>query len=110
MKRPVHLDQMSGIYGRLDLRRADIGVTEQLLDVTQIRPALEQVCRKAVPQHMRADRPLDARRYRVLLEALEETHARDTGAAMIDEDERFGANHKMSVLDWTGGVRRTKSP
>ena len=38
---------------RINFGGANAGVAKQLLDDTQIRAVLEQVCREAVPQHVR---------------------------------------------------------
>ena len=38
---------------RIDLRRADIGVTEQKLQAAQVGPAGEQMRGEGVPEHVR---------------------------------------------------------
>ena len=39
----------------VNLRRRDIGMTEHCLDRAQVGPALEQMRRKGMPQHVRRD-------------------------------------------------------
>ncbi len=42
----VYLGEVLEVKVSIYLRRADIGVAEQLLDTTQVVTRLEQVCRK----------------------------------------------------------------
>ena len=49
----VGLGQMLKIQPRVNLRRADVGVTKQLLHSAQILARLQQMAGKAVAQHMR---------------------------------------------------------
>jgi hypothetical protein len=41
---------------RINLGGRDVGVSQQELDDTQIRPAVQEVRRKGVPQRMRRER------------------------------------------------------
>ena len=61
MKFPVNLPQPVAGDVRINLRRADVRVAEQLLDHAQVRAVLQQMRRKAVPQHVRRDVALHAR-------------------------------------------------
>ena len=54
---------------RVNLRRADAGVAEQFLDDAQARPMLQQMRRKAVPQHVRRDVAGNARTADAALDA-----------------------------------------
>ncbi len=75
---------------RVDLRRREIRVAEHHLDRAQIGAALEQVRRKRMPQHVRAERAATARLPRVALQDLPEPDARQAGpaAARVDEQPR----------------------
>ena len=55
MKFAVYFLQAAFIHMGIDLRRADIGMTEHFLNNPQIGSTTEQVCREAVPQLMRMD-------------------------------------------------------
>ena len=55
MKLPVHPLEPRLIDVRVDLRRGDAGVAEQLLHLPQVGAAGQQVRGKAVPQRVRAD-------------------------------------------------------
>ena len=50
VKLPVHGFEPLLVHVRVNLRRRNIGVTEHLLDDTQIRTVSEQVGREAMPQ------------------------------------------------------------
>src|SRR5581483_955548 len=61
----------------VDLRRRDVGMTQELLHGAQVGAALEQVAGEGVAQHVRRDaRRLDPRRDRQRLELLTEALAR----------------------------------
>jgi hypothetical protein len=49
----MHLLQMPQRHMRINLRSRYIGMTQQRLHTSQIRPMLHHVCRAAMPQHMR---------------------------------------------------------
>ena len=61
MKFPMNFAEPVASDVRVNLRRADIGVTEQFLDHPQICAMLQQMRRKAVPQHVWRDVALHAR-------------------------------------------------
>lgn len=52
---PVHIPEAFAVDMRINLRGADIGMSEQLLDGTDIGSALEHVGRETVPQDMRGN-------------------------------------------------------
>src|SRR5467141_2822565 len=54
---------------RVNLRGADVGMSQQFLDDTQIRAMLQQMRGKAVAQHMESDVPADPRMTHTLLDA-----------------------------------------
>src|SRR5262245_29178270 len=56
----IGLDQLRGVDVGITLRRAQAGVSEQLLDRPQIGAALEQVRGERVTQRVRADPELGA--------------------------------------------------
>ena len=49
MKFPVDVPQPVSRYMRINLRRADVGMTEQFLNHPQIRPVFQQMRGEAVP-------------------------------------------------------------
>src|SRR5574338_1119012 len=49
------LDQPRAVDMRVDLRRRDVGVTEQRLQHAQIRAAAQQMGSKGMTEHVRAD-------------------------------------------------------
>ena len=53
MKLPVRLLQPPRVHMRVNLRRRNIGMPEHLLDDPQIRPALQQMRREGMSQHVR---------------------------------------------------------
>ena len=55
MKFPVNVPQPVAGDVRVNLRRADVRVAEQFLDHPQVRAVFQQMCGKAVPQHVRGD-------------------------------------------------------
>ena len=42
---------------RVDLRRRDVGMSEELLNCTKVGTAVEQMARECMPQHVGADPP-----------------------------------------------------
>src|SRR6185436_4003148 len=61
----VDLAQPFAADVRVDLRGRDVRVAEHRLQRAQVRPALEQVRRERVAQHVRREHALDAGRDRV---------------------------------------------
>ena len=53
MSRFKQFRQLVGQHMGVDLRRRDIGMSEQRLDAAQVGPALQQVGRISMPQRMR---------------------------------------------------------
>src|SRR5437016_13959777 len=52
---PVHLAQPAGCDVRIDLRRADVGVSEERLHDAEVGAAGEEVRRERVPERVRRD-------------------------------------------------------
>ena len=50
---PIHVQQVSRVDGRIDLRRGQAGVPQQFLEGTQVSATSKQVGRKAVAQSVR---------------------------------------------------------
>ena len=55
MKLPVNFLQPPGGDVRVNFRRADGRMPQQFLDYAQVRPVLEKMGRKTMPQHVRGD-------------------------------------------------------
>lgn len=55
MKTLMDLAQTGGGDMRINFGRTDAGMTQKLLDHTQIRSMFQQMCRKTVTQTMRCD-------------------------------------------------------
>src|SRR5262245_27700202 len=60
MRPKVTVAQAMGRNVGVDLRRRKTPVTEQLLHAANVRPAIEQVCGKAVPDRVRAGAWIEA--------------------------------------------------
>src|SRR3546814_7692641 len=72
------LDEAAAVDMRVNFGRRDVGVAEHQLQRAQIGAAFEQVRRKGVAQHMRADRGrVDPGARGELAQHLEQSHARD---------------------------------
>src|SRR5208283_3703362 len=52
MRGVIYLRQMLKVQLRVDLRGADVGVSQELLDAAQVAAGFEQVRRKGVAKHM----------------------------------------------------------
>src|SRR5258705_5292611 len=78
---------------RVDLRRREIGVAEHHLDGPEIGAAVEQVGRKGMAQHVRAERPGHLCAPAIRLQDLPEPDARqaEAAASSVDEQPRAGA-------------------
>jgi hypothetical protein len=63
---PVDLLQATSFDVSIDLRGCNRGVTKHGLDGAKIGPALEQMRRKGMPQHVRRNRLRDPRAPRAL--------------------------------------------
>lgn len=87
----------------VDLRRRDVGVTEQRLNAPQIGAALQQMRRERMTQLVRRARLLDPRRARVRAEELPHTLPRERPAARRQEQHRRRA--RLRVLRANGEVR-----
>ena len=55
MRLVVNLDQLFHRDMRVDLRGREPRMTQQFLDVAQVRPAVQQVCRERMAQGVRTD-------------------------------------------------------
>ena len=73
VKLPVHGFEPLLVHVRVNLRRRNIGVTEHLLDDSQIRTVSQQVGREAMPQKVRIHIFFQATAPRVLLNDLPNT-------------------------------------
>jgi len=81
MKLPMNVPQPVPRHMRINLRRADIRMAEQFLDDTQIRPMLQQMRRKTVPQHVRSDVPRHSRTPHPVFDAQPKSDGRERCAA-----------------------------
>src|SRR5262245_9279375 len=72
----------------VDLRGGQIGVSEHHLDGAQIGAPLEQMRRKRVSQHVRADRSAQPRLPDVRFQDLPETYTRQARSASLRVDEQ----------------------
>ena len=73
-----HLPQPVRRHVGVDLGGPNVGVTQQGLHHAQVRAALQQMGRKGMPQHMRADpRRVDAGLRRRLIQHLAEAARRE---------------------------------
>jgi hypothetical protein len=74
----------------IDLGRRQIGVAKHHLNRSQIGAALEQMRRKRVSQHVRADLGRESHAFSIGFEDLPEPNARDprTAPARVDEETR----------------------
>jgi len=88
MKLPVNVPQSVPGDVRVNLRCADARVAEQFLDDTQIRPVLQQMCREAVPQHMRRHIALHPCAANAPLDAQPQRHRRERRTAFREENVR----------------------
>src|SRR4051794_14934022 len=76
-------------YVRVELGRPEIGVAQHLLDRTEIRAALEQVCREGMAEKVRMHTfGLEARTLGELPEDQECTRARESTALRVQEQLR----------------------
>src|SRR3954465_6988391 len=85
----VDVLQALGREVRVELGRGDVRVAEHLLQRAQVAAAREQVRRKRVAQRVRAHGVGKARARGVALDDLVEALARETAAAVIDEQARL---------------------
>ena len=107
MKSPVHVAQPAPGHVRVNFRRADVRVTEQLLNHAQIRPVLQQVRREAVPQHVRRDIARHAGSPHATLDAQPKCNRGKRGAARREENVRRGAAcDKFGPSDFEVTVQR----
>src|SRR4030095_4676016 len=74
MKFLMHLAQPISRHLRINLGRADAGMTEQFLNDSQVRPVLQQMRGKTVPQHMWRDVARNACTTSALFDAKPEGH------------------------------------
>ena len=84
----MHLPQSLAGHMRINLRGADAGMAEQLLDNAQVRAMFQQVRREAVAQHMRCHRAANARPAHSLLNAQPECYRREWRAAFGKKNAR----------------------
>src|SRR5262249_1887512 len=73
-------------YMGVDLCRGQVGMAEHQLNRAKVRSTLQEMCRKRVPQHVRADCAADPGAPAMRLEDLPEPHARQRTAPRVDED------------------------
>src|SRR3989338_146292 len=85
---------------RVDLRRGQTRMAEQLLDAAQIRTVLQQVRGETVPKTVRTDRPGQAAERDVLLQEPVHLAHGDAAALLADED---GVGH-LELLGPPGQV------
>src|SRR5438034_9663303 len=70
---------------RVNLRVGQAAVTEQLLDAADVGAAVEQMCREAVPQGMRAGAGIEAGQGQVLLQQPADAARREAAAAGVEK-------------------------
>ena len=66
----IYLGQVLKIQPRVHLGGADVGMTQQLLDRTQVTTGLQHMAGKGMPQHVRVHGRGHARLAAALLQAL----------------------------------------
>ena len=81
---------------RIDLGRRDICVAQHQLQAAQIGPPLEQVGRERMPQLVRTDRLVDARRGGVVPQQLEEASGGDDDDVIYAETTPNHHNHFLA--------------
>src|SRR5690606_3252215 len=82
MPRIDQRDEPGRIDVRIDLRRGYVGVTEQRLQHAEVRPSLQEMRRKGVPQHVWADlRRIEPGPRRQTLDELKQADARQVFTA-----------------------------
>src|SRR5437773_55146 len=88
MELPVDALESCLIDMRVDLRRGDAGVTEQLLHLSQVRSAGQEMRRKTMSQRMGADVGVGAGAANVALDQLPDRLAPQTLAAAREQEPR----------------------
>jgi len=93
----------------VDLRGADVGVPEQLLDGAQVAAGLEQMGGEGMPQHVRMHRPVQALPARPVVESGLNGAVRQPPAAATDEQPGLfgvgqGMAHRHPVGDRLAGL------
>ena len=86
MKLIVRLPQAAAGYMSINLGRADGRMPEQFLDDAQVRAILQQVCGKAVSQHMRRDVSANAGAANSLFDPKPKCYRGERGAATGEKD------------------------
>lgn len=74
----------------VDFRGTNIGMAEQFLDDTQVGAMFQEMCRKAVPQHVRSDVALDAGPANVVFNPQPECDGRKRSSAPGQKNIRGG--------------------
>ena len=82
----MDVTKVSGADMGIDLRRANTGVAEQLLDDPQIGSVMQQVSGEAVAEHVWGDRTLDSASPDVLFNPQPERHRCKGGPTAGEED------------------------
>ncbi len=85
MELAVHFLEPRLFHVRVDLRRGDAGVSQQFLDLPQVRTAAEQVRGETVSQRVRTDRVRQAGASRVLLDEFPDGFPAQTLAAAREQ-------------------------
>lgn len=91
----VDLGQVLKIEMGVDLRRANVGVAEQLLDRAQITGRFQQVAGERMAQHVRMDMARHALFDRPLAQPRLDCARAEAAAASADEQRRFAGRSEQ---------------
>ena len=95
---------------RVDLRRCQTLVAEQLLNAAQVRTSIEQVCRKTVPQRVRCRLAVQAGQHQILVQHAPDAARRQTFPELIQKQRitifvlRVGLSHLHPVFERFHGI------
>jgi len=107
MRRVVGFLHAAGRQVRVDLRRAQALVAEQLLHAAQVGAVVQQVRREAVTQRVRADPGIEAGLHEVFVELAAHRAGAERFAVLVEEDASLvGA----LALGAAGGLSSVAAP
>ena len=83
MESAMDFDEITSVYMGIDLRRRNIGMSEQFLDDAQIGAAFEQMRCKRMPEGMGGDPFFNLRSVCVLLNDIPDCHSRKRRTSLL---------------------------